>query len=104
VVDPSLNALVCAHGVARREPPAAVVREREAILTRALQGGLAALRPVERAALIADPIALSRLHRDVWSDPAADAAWSDARVAARPALPRSWLPQAPAAAVQRPAA
>jgi membrane glycosyltransferase len=97
VVDPLHNALACAQGVVRRALPAAAWREREAIIRRALHGGLAALTPAERATLIGDPLALSRLHLAVWSDDAADAAWGALREQAPPVLPRRWSPAANAA-------
>jgi membrane glycosyltransferase len=104
VVDPVLNALTCAQGVARLELPVAALREREALVQRALRQGLGALTAAQRAMLIGDPIALSRLHRGVWTDPDAGAAWTPLREATRVPLPQPWQPQQVPMAAARPAA
>ena len=79
IVDPVVNALTAALGVPRRHLPPGVLRERDQVVERALVGGTAAIAPGERSMLLADPLALSRLHLAVWSDERADAAWHEAR-------------------------
>jgi len=103
VVDPVLNALTAAQGIARFDLPPAARAARDAMVERAARAGLAALAPAERGLLIGDPIALSDLHLRVWSDPAAEDAWSRARDAMRVPPPRPWQPAAGRLA-ERPAA
>ncbi len=103
VVDPMLNALMAAHGTARFRVPASARRARAALVERALRDGLAGLAPAERGRLVGDPVALSELHLRVWSEPAADVAWSAARELARPPPPAPWRPVA-ATLAARPAA
>jgi membrane glycosyltransferase len=105
VVDPLLNALVCAQGVARHELPAAVQRERDAQMQRALREGWSALGPAQQASLLGDPLALSRLHAAVWTDDAAIAeSWRRARDSARAPPPRPWQPAPASIEAARPAA
>ncbi|MGE5105047.1 MAG: glucans biosynthesis glucosyltransferase MdoH, partial [Betaproteobacteria bacterium] len=92
VVDPTVNALVCAqavghplHGLAREAMAGAIV-------DRALAGGPDALTPLDRNRLIGDPAALSALHWAVWTSPAAHAAWGDA-IASPPNRARSHPPR-----------
>jgi membrane glycosyltransferase len=75
VVDPIVNALVCAQAIAR--PVTGWPREAtaDALVDRALRQGLDALSPPDRARLLGDPAALSALHFAVWTSPAADASW-----------------------------
>ena len=75
IVDPIVNALVCAQAVAR--PVLNWPREAisDALVERALRHGLDALNAQDRARLLADPPALSALHFAVWTSPAADASW-----------------------------
>jgi membrane glycosyltransferase len=103
VVDPVLNALVCAQAVARHHLPPRVQAERDALVMRALRDGWAALSQPEQGVLLGDPRALSRLHVAVWSDPATHETWVPLRAASRPAPPRSWQPALPLDAA-RPAA
>lgn len=65
VVDPAVNALACAAGVARIKQPEAVQRERTRLIDRARKHGPDALLPREKLLLLNDPIALSRLHVEV---------------------------------------
>ena len=95
--------LTAAQGTARFDLPAAARATRDLLVERAAREGLGTLAPAERALLIGDPIALSDLHLRVWSDPAADAAWSAARDATRAPPPRPWQPVADASR-RRPAA
>jgi membrane glycosyltransferase len=75
VVDPIVNALVCAQAVMR--PVYGWPREAlsDALVSRALRNGLAALSPQDRSALLADPAALSALHVAVWTAHDAHPSW-----------------------------
>jgi membrane glycosyltransferase len=75
VVDPVTNALACASGIARLRPPEAVRRERERLIERARKHGPGALLPRQKLLLLNDPIALSRLHFEVWARGDVHAAW-----------------------------
>ncbi|HSQ82837.1 MAG TPA: glucans biosynthesis glucosyltransferase MdoH [Casimicrobiaceae bacterium] len=78
VVDPLVNALVCAQAVMRS---AVTPHAREATAARveqALQAGPAALSTADRTALIADPAALSALHWAVWTSPVRHDSWRKA--------------------------
>ena len=78
VVDPIVNALVCAQAVMR---PAIFPCTRAAAATRverALHAGPEALSPTDRTALIADPVALSELHWAVWTSSARHDRWREA--------------------------
>ena len=78
VVDPIVNALVCAQAVMR---PATFPHTRDAAaarVERALHAGPDALSPADRTALIADPVALSALHWAVWTSPARHDRWREA--------------------------
>ena len=90
VVDPIVNALVCAQAVSR--PVTGWPREAiaDALVERALRHGLDALTPSDRSRLLTDPAALSALHFAVWTSPAAHVSWREAiaRPVARPAAPR----------------
>ena len=74
VVDPVVNAVACASGVARL-PHEAILSERRRLVQAALQRGPDALVPREKMTLLNDPIALSRLHFLVWTAPDAAPAW-----------------------------
>jgi membrane glycosyltransferase len=104
IVDPLLNALMCAQGVARLELPEAVVRERTALIDRALRDGWPALSRTEQATLLGDPLALSRLHTAVWTDATLAASWQHVRESARALPPKPWQPAAPSVEAARPAA
>ena len=78
VVDPIVNALVCAQAVMR---PVTLPCTRDATaerVERALHAGPEALSPADRTALIADPAALSALHWAVWTSPARHDRWREA--------------------------
>lgn len=65
--DPAVNALMCAHG--RLRPirlEATLAREQKRLLV-ARAAGLDALTRADRVALLGDPLALSRLHLQVWA-------------------------------------
>ena len=75
VVDPIVNALVCAQGVGRATRGWPLQAIGDAALERALRGGPDALAPPERNRLLADPAALATLHWAVWTAPSAHASW-----------------------------
>jgi membrane glycosyltransferase len=87
VVDPIVNALVCAQAVLR--PVHGWPREAhsDALVSRALRNGVEALSAQDRNRLLADPAALSALHAAVWTSQDADASWR-ARMEERPARVR----------------
>jgi membrane glycosyltransferase len=75
VVDPIVNALVCAQAVDRPTvgwPRTAIA---DALAERALRRGTEALTPQDRTRLLADPTALSALHWSVWTSPDAHPSW-----------------------------
>ncbi|WP_425929247.1 glucans biosynthesis glucosyltransferase MdoH [Pseudomonas sp. NyZ201] len=75
VVDPKQNALACALATARHrtvEPIEALRAER---IAKALQVGPSGLDGNTRLALLSDPVALARLHEQVWAEQ--NAAWLD---------------------------
>jgi len=84
IVDPIVNALVCAQAVVR--PVSDWPREAiaDALVERALRQGLDVLTPQDRSRLLADPAALSALHFAVWTSPAAHATWRAAIASAPP--------------------
>ena len=96
VVDPTVNALVCAQAVARPTPGWPLQAIGDAALERALRGGPGALTPPERNRLLADPAALATLHWAVWTAPGAHASWR-ALIEHAPSRPRPHA--APARAV-----
>jgi membrane glycosyltransferase len=77
IVDPLVNALTCAYGVARRQNASGRI-ERRRLVERALAGGVDALTAAERAALVGDPVALSVLHCAIWRGEAAHPSFSPA--------------------------
>ncbi len=79
VVDPLVNALASASGVARTRLPAEARAQRAALVDKALQAGPDALDPRERSILLGDPLALSQLHFAVWSVPDCHEAWIQAQ-------------------------
>jgi membrane glycosyltransferase len=92
VFDPVVNAVACAQ--ARKRPSTEAARlARCALVERALRDGVETLPTKERAALIADPEALSHLHASLWRSDAL-ASWRVARDRGRMRSPR--VPHAPA--------
>ena len=75
VADPSLNALLCACATARPRLPAATRAQHARWADIALKHGVAALTPEQANLLLRDPLALSRLHFDVWCAPQAHPQW-----------------------------
>jgi membrane glycosyltransferase len=61
VMDPAVNALMCAFGIARGQNASGRVKRRR-LVEQALRQGLATLTSGQRAALVGDPVALSVLH------------------------------------------
>ena len=78
VVDPLTNALACASGMPRVKQSEAVRRERDRLVDRARKHGPAALLPRQKLLLLNDPMALSRLHVDVWTRPDTHVVWRGA--------------------------
>jgi membrane glycosyltransferase len=75
VVDPIVNALVCAQAVMRPVPGWPREAASDALASRALRNGADALSPQDRNQLLADPAALSALHVAVWTSPDAHPSW-----------------------------
>jgi membrane glycosyltransferase len=75
VVDPMLNALLCACATVRPGLPAATRAQHMKLADRALEQGSNALTPAETNLLLEDPLALSKLHFDVWCAPRAHNQW-----------------------------
>jgi membrane glycosyltransferase len=78
VVDPLVNALICAHGVTRGLSEASRFTRRR-LVERALYQGIDALTPHERGLLVGDPEALTQLHSAVWTLREAHPSWNAAR-------------------------
>ena len=81
VVDPVINALICAAAVVRVRGTAAVRDERASLVRAALEQGPKALNEGQRMRIVNDPIALSQLHAEVWATPDAHPDWLAARAA-----------------------
>jgi len=79
VVDPLHNAIACAADVARTQHSDAIRRVNDELVERALLDGPAPLTLNEKAALLGDALALSRLHFAVWTADDAHPAWIRAR-------------------------
>ncbi|QCI14986.1 glucans biosynthesis glucosyltransferase MdoH [Pseudomonas putida] len=76
VVDPRQNALACAMGTARHGQAAPIEALRAERVAKALEVGPQGLDLATRLALLSDPVALSRLHEQVWAGH--HSAWIDA--------------------------
>nr|WP_314477036.1 glucans biosynthesis glucosyltransferase MdoH [uncultured Pseudomonas sp.] len=76
VVDPRQNALACAMATARHGQAAPIEAMRAERIAKALEAGPHGLDLGTRLALLSDPVALTRLHDQVWSQH--HAAWIDA--------------------------
>ena len=74
VVDPVVNALVCAAGNARSLPPHTQAA-RSQLLRQALQSGPNALAQSQKNIVLNDPLLLSQLHFGVWTVEHAHAWW-----------------------------
>ncbi|AIY42496.1 Glucans biosynthesis glucosyltransferase H [Collimonas arenae] len=75
VVDPVMNALLCAAVTARPEVPPATLARRAALLESALKGGPDSLTSQQKNALLDDPLTLSRLHFEIWNSAPANRRW-----------------------------
>ncbi|MDY7547085.1 glucans biosynthesis glucosyltransferase MdoH [Glaciimonas sp. GNP009] len=75
VVDPIINALVCASVTARPNIPAASVAAHAALIKAALIHGPDSLSSGQKSAVLDNPLMLSQLHLDVWSAPEANRLW-----------------------------
>jgi membrane glycosyltransferase len=78
VVDPVLNALICATSTPRMRPSETSRRERSQLVRAALVGGPDALAEPQKMRIIGDPDALSELHAAVWTADDAHRCWSRA--------------------------
>ena len=93
VVDPVVNALMCASGIARFSEDAALRSGRQELVRLALQDGPTRLTAAQKVRLLNDPVALSQLHLDVWTSPQSHAQWRDA--IASSGVPRAIVGPAP---------
>ena len=75
VVDPIDNAMAVAGRVTDPALFKRAAAERMALADRALEQGLGSLSPAEKTRLLGDPLALSRLHFEVWTSPRAHPGW-----------------------------
>jgi membrane glycosyltransferase len=75
VVDPVSNAVACAYANPRERLPAAVVSARLRLVAAALKDGPNSLTAIQKNTLIHDPVALSNLHFQVWTDKDAHPDW-----------------------------
>jgi len=78
VVDPVINALTCAAGIARFNQTGTASSGRKQLVRLALQDGPAQLTRPQKIRLLSDPVALSQLHFEVWTSSDAHALWRDA--------------------------
>jgi membrane glycosyltransferase len=78
VVDPTFNSLMCATGKRHPTRSPAAIRLREKMIEALLTKGPTAVPDVQKNALLADPVFLSRLHFDVWTSAQANGAWQKA--------------------------
>src|SRR5208282_2567091 len=78
VVDPTINALLCATGTNRARQSVARHTERAQLVRKALVGGPAVLREAQRMQIIGDPEALAQLHAAVCTAADAHASWQRA--------------------------
>lgn len=77
VIDPTMNALVCAAVTARPHGPASSLVAHAELLQSALSAGPNSLSSSEKSALLDNPLILSRLHFLVWSSPNAHRHWRE---------------------------
>ena len=78
VVDPVINALTCAAGIARFNQTGTASNGRKQLVRLALQDGPAQLTRPQKIRLLSDPVALSQLHFEVWTSSDAHALWRNA--------------------------
>ncbi len=96
VVDPIVNALLCAQAAGRTGSGRVRELMNTALAERALHDGLDHLTPAEKNQLLADPGALSALHWAVWTSGARHDSWRVLTEQA-PARPRIASPPSPPA-------
>jgi membrane glycosyltransferase len=75
IVHPRVNAMACALSRARVKYSSGQERRRDRVLGEALTSGPKVLSDPEKVFLLADAIALSQLHAQVWTSPAAHPDW-----------------------------
>ena len=76
VTDPVLNAMACSASVARLKPSASKVQRLTEMVQKGLESGPQGLTATQKNLLLDDPISLSRLHFQVWTQAgAAGSAW-----------------------------
>lgn len=90
VVDPLANALACASGNVRQSQPPAFRQAAQQLVEQAVKIGPDGLSARQKAALLGDAPALSRLHFQVWASADANPAWFGNRpvAAERRVVPR----------------
>jgi membrane glycosyltransferase len=86
VVDPALNALVCATGWPRARVSRSLGEERRHLVHIALSRGPDALADAQKMRLIDDPDALAELHAAVWTSTDVHPSWRKA-LGVKPSLP-----------------
>jgi len=98
VVDPLANALACASANVRQFQPPAFRQVAQQLVDHAVKLGPQALSAKQKAVLLGDAPALSRLHFQVWASPDAHPQWFANMPAAveRRAAPRAAAAPAPA--------
>ena len=79
VVDPSVNALVCASAHGHPRLPAASRSAGDSLVLQALRRGPDVLTEKQKHTLLDDPRLLSELHLAVWSQPARHSSWMAAK-------------------------
>ncbi len=77
VVDPAINALVCACGKKSTSVAVGTSIDRHMLLQSALREGPEALSGMEKQRLLNDPVTLFQLHRNVWEAPGAHPHWHE---------------------------
>ncbi|MFC5474929.1 glucans biosynthesis glucosyltransferase MdoH [Paraherbaspirillum soli] len=77
VLDPLVNALLCAALTARPGVPANTRAARATLVQSALQDGPDSLSQKQKNALLDDPLMLSQLHFEVWSSNQAHQRWQE---------------------------
>ncbi|HUP91070.1 MAG TPA: glucans biosynthesis glucosyltransferase MdoH [Solimonas sp.] len=83
VADPAVNALVCAAGHPRPQLPRQLREDRNQAADRAIQHGPDVLSDAQRNVLLSDPIALSRMHLQLWAADAPSPQWPRERLRQR---------------------
>src|SRR5205823_1187645 len=84
VVDPTLNALICATGAPHARDSQSGRQERMQLVRVAMFGGPDALSEAQKMRLIDDPDALAELHTEIWTCAEAHAGWRAALTTTSP--------------------